>query len=241
MLLAGAVLLGILLVVPVSFPVATASGLVLRPAASGSGTLSGNVTWNGGSVARYDTPSAALEITFDHPIDVRYYWNTSTPTSPPVTVGTARLQMFYFGIALSTRDVVEQSPVPGHTGSLDMSWDPGVLQWTLAGVYLVTASLLDPNGSTLWSQNFWIHATAPYGILAVLPILLVLIGLYELYEVAISGRYARRAPAPKSAPAESPRSPPGPSGAPPGAAEPAATPPAEPGTAGGDAPSQESP
>ncbi len=159
------------------------------------------VTWNGVAVSHASDFASAMTISFNQAVDIRYYWNT---TGSPVTVGTARLQMFYFGVALSTRDVVEENPVATTAGTIDMSWDPGVLQYVLEGTYLVTASLLAPNGTTLWSQNFWVHESAPYSVLAVIPIILLLIGVYELFVVVTSGKYAGKPPSSGSGGASTP-------------------------------------
>ncbi|MGD0250566.1 MAG: hypothetical protein ABSB97_06755, partial [Thermoplasmata archaeon] len=58
------------------------------------------------------------------------------------------------------------------------------------GLFGLTASILASNGTTVWSENFFIKATAPYSILAALPIILGIIGIWELYSVARSGRQA---------------------------------------------------
>ena len=117
-------------------------------------------------------------------------------------ISDARLQMFYFGFPLATRDVVDSNPQLANNGSFDMSWDPGVLQWVLAGIYGVTTSLLAPNGSTMWSDAFFVHVTAPGGVGAILPILLLLIGAYELFELArASGGQSASPPKQPTAPA----------------------------------------
>ncbi|MCI4360178.1 MAG: hypothetical protein L3J91_00580, partial [Thermoplasmata archaeon] len=174
------------------------------PASSPSG-LSATVTWNGKDVASASTIPSALSTGFTSTIDVHYTWSSSAVGPLRVssyTIGTARLQMFYFGFPLGTRDVVDTNPVPATNGSFDMAWDPGVLQWVLAGSYAMTASLIAPNGTTEWSESFFIHVTATAGIGAALPIILIVIGLWELYSLARSGREA--APRPPKAKGPSP-------------------------------------
>jgi hypothetical protein len=194
-----------LLVLPgalLAFPVSPGAGGSPGPAP----TVAARALWNGQDVRAYGTPASALAIDFSHVIDMRFFWNASGAAGAPasVTVGTGRLQMFYFGFALSTRDVVVTNPQPAAAGTLDMSWDPGVLRWVISGTYLLTASLLDPNGTTLWSENFYVRAAAPYAVLAVIPVLLFVLAAYELYSLAVAGRYEPRPRPPTSAPAPSP-------------------------------------
>jgi hypothetical protein len=77
-----------------------------------------------------------------------------------------------------------------HAGTFTMNWSTGPLQYILEGTYRLVASLLTPDGNTLWSQTFWVQVAAPYFILAAFPIILVLIIIYELYAVATVGRQA---------------------------------------------------
>jgi len=151
------------------------------------------VTWNGMNVASAPAVSSAISTDFSSTIDVHYTWTSS---GSPYTISDARLQIFYFGFALGTRDILESNPVAATNGSFDMPWDPGVLQWILAGTYALTASLLSPNGTTQWSEQFYLHVTAPAAIGAALPIILLLIGLYEAYSLARSGRQAAISAAP---------------------------------------------
>lgn len=193
-------------------------------------TVEGTVLWNGQNVSTARGASSAIAITFEQSIDVRYFWNAtrSGSSAASVTMDDARLQMFYFGQALATRDVYVSQPVPAAQGNFDLSWDPGALQWVLEGVFAVTASLLDVNGTTVWSETFYVRATAPYSVGAAVPILLIFIGAYELYALAVSGRQAsRRPPKPEPSPPGTgasavgpspPEAPAGPSGPPPGGA-----------------------
>lgn len=173
--------------------------------------VAGAVTWNGASVASSSSISSALTTNFGSSINLVYTWRSASGAGAPFNISDARLQMFYFGFALATRDVINSNPRADLGGTFNMSWDPGVLQWVLAGTYGVTASLLAPNGTTMWSEAFFVRVTAPGGVGAVLPILLILIALYEVYSLARSGRQAVFGkPAPASSPPASP--PPGPAG-----------------------------
>lgn len=192
-------LLAVLVAVP-TVGLATARGGATGPA-SVSGTPAATsgptVLWNGVNIDSAGSASSALTVTFNEAVDVNYTWVRSAYPG----VGDARLEMLYFGFPLSTRDVSTISGPASSPGLAVMNWTVGALQYAVEGVFGLTASLLD-NGSTLWSENFYVRITAPYSILAALPILLILIGVYELYGLVRSGRQAAlvRRPAGGSAP-----------------------------------------
>ena len=175
-------------------PSTGAVGCAGTPVSNG---VSANVLWNGVNVCSYSSASSSLSVDFSKSADIRYFWN-ATPTAS-VSVNDARLEMFYFGFTLVTRDQIASVAQSG-TGTFDMSWDPGVLTYVLEGLYGLTASLIAPNGSTVWSEHFFVTAKAPLSVLAALPILLLVIAIYEAYALAVSGRQAGlgrgRAPSP---------------------------------------------
>ncbi|HYK93654.1 MAG TPA: hypothetical protein VEY07_06395 [Thermoplasmata archaeon] len=182
--------------------------------ATGASGLQAVVTWGGTDVAGAGSMSSAIATSLSSVVDVRYNWTAvAVPRSgpgPEFNISTARLEMFYFGYPLSTRDVVRTNPVSATSGQFDMSWDPGILRYLLSGTYSLTASLIAPNGTTEWSEKFYLRVTAPGTIGAALPIILILIGIWEVYSLARSGRQAalgRPAPAPSKAPPTSPEKP----------------------------------
>jgi len=181
------VLLGVLLVAPIgtlgSSSTTVAPTLVAHPAASG---LSAYATWNGVNVATAASQSSAFRQSFGANVTVTFYWSQGLG-SAPISVDDARLQIFYFGFALGTRDI---TTVGAATSPLAMNnWNTGPLQYILAGTYMLTASLLATNGSTVWSQSFWVNVAAPYYILALLPIVLIVIAIYEVYALCTCGKY----------------------------------------------------
>ena len=97
--------------------------------------------------------------------------------------------MFYFGFAVATRDVTLSIAQTSDTG-LPLNWTPLSIGYVLEGVYRLTASLIAKNGTTMWSENFYVRGNAPLGFVAVIPIVLLVIGVYEVYALARSGRYA---------------------------------------------------
>ena len=160
------------------------------------GPILGAVTWNGRNVSTAATDASPLSVSFGGVVDVHYTWTVrSAGNGEMATISDARLEMVYFGAALSTRDQVASVPVVASNGSFDMAWDPGLLRYVLAGNYQLIASLLAPNGTTMWSESFFVHENAPYEVLAALPTLLVVLLLYEFYAVAVTGRKAKRPPA----------------------------------------------
>ena len=162
-------------------------------------------TWNGVDINTASTASSALTIDLAQSATLNYSW----PTAAGITINDARLQMFYFGFSVSTRDVTI-TPAQ-RAGPVSLSWTPLSISYVLEGVYRLTASLIAPNGSTMWSENFYVRGDAPLGFVALLPIVLLVLVVYELYGLVRSGRYAtigRKSTAvpPASPPTETPPS-----------------------------------
>lgn len=172
-------LVGLLLV-----PTGSARGTpsILGPLASTPGGTQGSVHWGGVDIGRADTPAKAFSIEYSNHVDVQFFWNSTGPNraSP---VQTARIEMIYFSTDLSVTDAA-----PNTSHSASMVWNgAGTLRWFLAGTYALSASLIDANGSTLWNERFFVHVTAPYTVLAAVPILLLVLLALELVAVARSG------------------------------------------------------
>jgi len=198
------------LLVSVPAPTAAQPSVSATPAQT-SGGVTYLVTWNDVNVNTASTLSSAFTMDLSQSVSLSYNWTVAVGATP-VTISDARLQMYYLGFAVSTRDQILTSPAPG-SGHIPLSWTPISVAYLLEGAYRLTASFIAPNGTTMWSENFWVRGTAPYGIFALLPIVLLIIILYEVYGLARSGRYAAiGAPAaaapPPSPPASPPSSPP---------------------------------
>ena len=156
-----------------------------------SGPITATVTWDGVNIATANTTSSAFHISFNGAVNLLYSWSQPVLTAAAWSVNDARLQIFYFGFALGTRDIT--TTVGRTTGSIVMgNWSTGPLQYILEGTYMLTASLIATNGSTAWSQSFWVDVAAPFYILAVLPLVLVLIAIYEVYALCCSGQHYSR-------------------------------------------------
>jgi hypothetical protein len=169
-------------------------------ASAPSSSFAATVTWNGVNVNTAGSASSALSVNFANSANVNFTWGALPGAANP---NDARLQMLYFGFALATRDVVNS----GTQNFADMSWTPGAIVYVLEGVFEITASLIQPNGTTLWSENFWVRSAAPYSIAALLPIILILIIAWELYSVARSGRQEALGQKPGKAPPSAPEEP----------------------------------
>jgi hypothetical protein len=232
-----------LLAVLVALPVTSLAAPVPRgvePAAPTSPTgLNAAVTWNGANIGDAANSTSAFSSHLGSTANVGYSWSSTGGAT--YNIDDARLQMFYFGFALATRDVTDANSVPTTSGTFTMNWSTGAIAYALEGTYRLVASLLAPNGTTMWSQTFWVQVFAPYYVLAVLPIVFVLIILYELYNVATVGKQAALKGARKSSggspPAsgnEPPASPAGTPGSSSTSAAPAATPETPPDTSVGN-------
>ncbi|MGA8303346.1 MAG: hypothetical protein WA547_04195 [Thermoplasmata archaeon] len=150
--------------------------------------LAANASWNGVNITTATSPSSAFHISFNGAVNIYYSWRQPGSASP-WSINDARLQIFYFGFALATRDITQS--VGGTSGNLTMgNWNTGALEYILEGSYLLKASLIATNGTTAWSQSFWVNVAAPFSILAALPIILILIAIYEVYELLTSGKRA---------------------------------------------------
>ncbi|MCI4323630.1 MAG: hypothetical protein L3K03_06395 [Thermoplasmata archaeon] len=160
----------------------------------------GRVTWNNVNPVNDTSPSDALPIHFSGNITIQYTWKSVSAVSgnqsppPTFTVYDARLQIFFFGFPLATRDVDVSGAVASTGGVINLSWDPTTYGYVLAGLYAITTSMLTPTGTTLWSQTFLVDASAPLLIGAALPAVLVIIVIAELYYVATAGREALHEP-----------------------------------------------
>jgi hypothetical protein len=214
---AASIVLALLLALPVGALASPADGpaAAAQPAQTSSG-VSANVTWDGTNIQAASTETSAFQVQFNGVVNLHYRW-TAPATGAPYTVNDARLQIFYFGFALATRDVTDANAVPAFAGAFVMNWTTGPLQYLMEGRYRLVASLLEPNGTTVWSQTFWVQVAAPYYILAVLPFVLILIIIYELYAVATVGKQAALSQRKKSAPPPEDATPVSPSTTSPGA------------------------
>lgn len=229
--------LALLLVAPTA-SVASAAARPLGTVPSVSGTsvklTNPQATWNGQPLSTAATEGSAFKIATGATVLVKFTYGI--PLGGP-NVTTARITALYFGAAISTDQVgAHNELVAGSgSGSAVMNWTLGTFTYLLAGVYELRASLVAGNGSTVWSENFYIDATAPDHIESGLTLFLAILGIVELWSIATVGRAVRRRPptAPSAPPTQwqpsgpAPTTPPAAGGTPPAPEGAPPAPPAE--------------
>lgn len=150
-------------------------------------------TWDGKPLSDASSQANAFSIRTDQQIYVNFSY--TAPLHAP-NISVARIQALYFGVVISTDQVSTSTILHEGVGQGTglMKWSLGDFTDLLAGVYLLTASLVDSNGTTVWSTNFYIDATPAYHIASGLIIFLLLLGLVEIYYIATVGRPVKRPP-----------------------------------------------
>jgi len=246
--LATFVLLGPVAGATTSGPAAVSSSQVHVP--SSSSVLSSTVTWNGKDVSSASSPSSALSLDGGQTASVNFSFEEQSTSD----VTNASLEVLYLGLVLTTSKAATSVVVP-RVATADVNvgpfaaaghinWSFGPLTDALEGVFELTASLLNANGSTAWSESFYVFAKAPYLLESGAVIVLLILMVAELFWGISSIRDARRgarppqpgAPPPTggSAPGPAPPPPPaGPGGSPEGASGAPASPASETNAGGG--------
>lgn len=200
---AGATVLAVLalaLLVPLlGGSVVRASPAPNLPKATGGG-LGAVVLWNGKNVSSAGSPSAAFSLSKGQTAAVTFSYDALSTVG---AVGNATLTLTYLGIVLTTSRA--SAHALGPSGSAQINWSFGPLYNALQGVFQLTASLLNPNGSSLWSESFYVFAKAPYLLESGAVIVLLILVVAELYWATSAIRDARRnrpsGPAPAAPPA----------------------------------------
>ena len=176
-----------------------------------------NATWNGVNLSHASSVGSAFSVTTGQQSVVRFCYSTVAPQGPSIT--TARLVVYYFGSEISANSV------PASDGRAVMNWTLGTYTYLLQGVYRLTASLVAANGSTVWSEGFYIVAQAPYRIVSGMTVFLLVLGGVEIWSIVTSGgrssRKKRVAPPTPWTPTPAPSETPPPATPPPGSSPPA--------------------
>ncbi len=204
------------------FVLATSPALPPPVRAASSGPLTATILFDGVNIANHGTVGSAIVTNFSGAFSTAFTW---TPTGTGgLTVTQAEIQLLFFGTAIGTSSGAFLKLGPN---SYTLSSDFTQNRYIYEGVYEIVATLSN-NGTTLYSQSFfvWIQATDH---LTIVNIVLILLLILEIYEVAALGRMK----VPKQ-PAATP-----PSGGP-AAIAPATTPPPSTG-GGGPAPADSTP
>ena len=181
----------------VAIPSASASAVAPGPlpihVAPGISLKGESARWDGKNLSTASTASHAFTLGVNQRSLVVFTYDV--PLGGP-NVTTARMQAIYFGAVISTDQVSTHTNLSG-TGSGTMNWTLGTFTYLLAGLYLLTASLVDSNGTTVWSESFYMQASAPYHVGSRLIIFLIVLALsnssaeqFPPEESATTGRIA---------------------------------------------------
>jgi hypothetical protein len=195
-------------------------------APSVAAVFAASATWDGTPVSSAGSPGSAFALSKGQTALVDFTYTEGLGGA----LSNATLSLTYLGVVLTTSSsathIVGGPPI---TGAAQINWSFGPLYDALEGVFQLTASLLYPNGSTAWSESFYVFAKAPYLLESGAVVVLLILTIAELYWGLAAIRDARRGrkpSAPASPPGGTPSTPPTP-GTPPPAAGAGSTPPAE--------------
>ncbi len=179
------------LAVPASANSPTSTGAGAAPRAAGAPGFSATVTWNGQNVAGAGTAASAIPTSFGDPASVVFSWSQGGPSllSASESVSSVQLHVVYLGQQVWSRDQVFQPADARAIDNTTLGADLTSGQYLIEGVYEVTAQIVSVGNGTLWSENFFLHVTAP-DQLTLATVGLALIAAYELYSLARVGPHA---------------------------------------------------
>jgi hypothetical protein len=190
-------------------PLVAALGHDARPMAAS--VLTASATWNGQSISSASSPGSAFSLEKGQTATVNYSYGGLAGGQ----VQNATLELTYLGIVLTTsRSGTHVVGGPPIAGAAQINWSFGPLFDALEGVFQLTATLLYANGTTAWSESFYVFAKAPYLLESGAVVVLLILSIAELYWGIASIRDARRGRKPAT-----PSSPPS-GGSPPATAPP---------------------
>jgi hypothetical protein len=174
-------------------PEPTPASFGARPLASA--VLTGvTVTWDGQPISSAGSPSSAFSYAKGATARVDFaYDEISGPA-----ISNASIQVTYLGLVLTTSTSATSPAI--HLclgcGQAAINWSFGNLIDALEGAFRLTASLLYANGTTAWSESFYIFVQAPYLLESAAVVVLLVLAIVELYAGALSIREAGRGPRP---------------------------------------------
>lgn len=186
------ILLALVLLLPILAGTGLGSASTSRPtlaAASGSAASEVQVAADGHPTAGASSVSSAVVISLNKPVNVTFTYATATGTglaASGISVGVARLQLIVFGVAAGVKELDLSNVHPSTSGTISVIGDYSYAQYLIEGVYLMHAFLFDPNGSTLYSESFYVKVHATYD-LTVITVAFAVLLLYEVYTVATLG------------------------------------------------------
>jgi hypothetical protein len=164
--------------------------------------VTGAILYNGHPTATASSASSALAVTFGSSANVQFSWQASGgKVNQPLSIAiqTARLEVFFLGLSVWTKDQNIISPVPAPNGTVNLTADFSLNHYLIEGVYQLAGTLITANGTSIWSEVFYLKATAP-DHLTVVNIGLALVAVYEVYTIATVGRWMTQSTRSKAPP-----------------------------------------
>jgi hypothetical protein len=157
-----------------------------RPASS---DFTATVLFQGADASDHTDPGSAIATQFDGGFTTVFTW-ASPNQATLVTKGV--LTVLFLGASVGTTSNSLNGAVPKLNGSITLHSGFAQDQLLFEGVYQVQASLFDL-GTAIWNTTFYVWVQAP-SHLTVVNIALILIGLFEVYQIAALGsaRVARK-------------------------------------------------
>jgi len=162
------------------------TGAAGTPVAGPAQNLSVTISWNGVDVGQAGSASSAFVVGAGQTVDVAFHVNG---TSGGDVATSAQLVLLYLGLTLSTEAIATNGPEPA--GGWQLNWTFGSMIYITQGVYEVDAQLLDPNGSALFHEPFYVDARAPYLLGSAILSMAVILGIAELLWIRTVLRYRR--------------------------------------------------
>jgi len=161
-------------------------GAASVPAAS---DFSASVTFQGTAVANHTTTGTAIPTSFGGNFLTVFNWQSP---GQPTLVDKGEVIVLFLGAAVGTSSSSIQGAQPAGSGTINLSSDFSQDKYLFEGVYQVQASLFD-RATAIWNTTFYVWVQAPDHF-TVINIALILIGIYEIYQIAALGsvRVARK-------------------------------------------------
>jgi hypothetical protein len=187
-LLAALLLLPLILGEGAIAPASASAASPLTPFAPANG-LSVLVTADGHPTAAATSPSSAVSISLGSPVNVTFAYSVqggSAPAPAGVSISVARLQLLVLGIVAGAKELDLSNVHASTSGTVSVVGDYSYAKYLIEGVYAMHAELLDPNGSNLFSETFYLKIHAPYD-LTVVTVVFALLIVYEVFAVVSMG------------------------------------------------------
>ena len=153
------------------------------PAATITDQVSSTLTLSGATIAGHTTDGTALSTSLSSPWTAVFQWTTAPGTAALVTKG--EIEILFFGAPIGTSTEQLSGATPMSSGTITLSSDFTSYHWLIAGTYEMSG-LLYSNSTLLWQSNFYVTIQATDHI-TVINIALILIALYEIYQIAMLG------------------------------------------------------